>query len=420
MQNRNANLTRRYSRRLALAFVLALPLLLYADGTIHLAPPHEPIPATLFGMHFHHVGGVTPWPDVPIGEWRLWDAHTAWPDLEPQKGQWHLETLDAYLNLAAQHHADVLLPLGLSPRWASARPAEHSVYQPGFAAEPRDIDDWREYVSVVAGHCKGRVRAYEIWNEPNSKDFWTGDVGQMVALTRAASATIRNIDPQAIIVSPSATTSAGVDWLSQFLRMGGGQYVDVIGYHFYVGPQPPEAMIPLIQRVKQMMAENGASDKPIWNTEFSWPSPKPFPSEELAAGYLARAYILDWAAGVQRLYWYAWDNHTFVATQTTRDDNQTLTPAGRAYGIVQKWLVGARMDGCNEEPDHTWTCRLTRGGAPEWIVWNTEGTMSFSIPDSWRAKSVTPLLEQTRPIEGSSIEIAQVPELLTEGSTDSY
>jgi len=421
MHKHNVILSGRCFTRLALlTLLLAFPLLVCADGTIHLAPPQQPVPATLFGMHFHHVGGVTPWPSVPIAEWRLWDTHVAWPDLEPKKGQWHLETLDAYLTLAAQHHAAVLLPLGLSPQWASARPMEHSVYQPGFAAEPRDIDDWRNYVTVVARHCKGRVQAYEIWNEPNSKEFWTGSVSQMVALTRAASTIIRSIDPQAIIVSPSATTSAGVPWLSQFLQMGGGQYVDVIGYHFYVGPQPPEAMIPLIQSVKQTMRENGAGDKPLWNTEFSWPAPKPFPSEDLAAAYLARAYILNWAAGVQRAYWYAWDNHTFVATQTTRADNQTLTPAGQAYGIIQKWLVGARMDGCNEESDHTWTCQLIRGGARSWIVWNTEGTTAFSIPASWRAESMTPLLGQAHAVRGSSAEVGQVPELLTAASAGSY
>ena len=414
MLNKNTDRMRRIVTRVVLlAFVFMSAPFASADGTIQLTPPQGPAPASLFGMHFHHVGGVTPWPSISIPEWRLWDAHTAWPDLEPKKGQWRFQTLDAYLTLAAQHHTDVLLPLGLSPRWASARPTERSTYQPGFAAEPRNIEDWREYVATVVAHCKGRVRGYEIWNEPNSKSFWTGSVSQMVALTQAASAIIRRIDPQAIIVSPSATTSSGVDWLSQFLQMGGGQYVDVIGYHFYVAPQPPEAMIPLIQKVKQVMAENGVGNKPLWNTECAWPSPRPFPSEDLAAGYLARAYILNWAAGVQRLYWYAWDNHVFDVTQTTRQDNQTLTPAGRAYGIIQKWLVGARMEACSEGADHTWTCRLTRNGTTEWIVWNADGTAPFSIPRSWNAGSVTPLLEQSRAVAGSNLQVGPVPELLT-------
>jgi Glycosyl hydrolases family 39 len=393
--------------------IFIVPGALSQDNTAHLAGPQNPVPADYFGMHFHRLGGATPWPSVPVATWRLWDAHTAWPDLEPRKGQWHFQTLDAYLAIVAAHHADVLLPLALSPQWASARPSERSTYGPGQAAEPEHIDDWNRYVATVAAHCKGRVHAYEIWNEPNFKSFWTGDVSQMVALTREASETIRRIDPQALIVSPSATTAAGVQWLGQFLAAGGGRYVDVIGFHFYVAPQPPEAMVPLIHQVQATMRDNGLADKPLWDTEANWPQPKPFPSEDLGAAYLARAYILNWAAGVKRLYWYAWDNHGWVAIETTRADNQTLTPAGRAYGIIQAWLVGQRLDSCDEDASQFWTCRLENGGVPEWIVWNPGGEQPFSVPASWGIKTVTPLLEASHALPGPSIEAGPVPELLT-------
>ena len=215
------------------------------------------------------------------------------------------------------------------------------------------------------------------------------------------------------MVSPAATTNSGAEWLSTFLSHGGNQYVDIIGYHFYSAPQPPEAMIPLIERVRQVMAEHGAGDKPLWNTESGWGQPKPFPSDELAAAYVARAYILNWAAGVQRLYWYAWDNHAWVSLQTTSADSQTVTPAGRAYGIIQQWLVGAQMGVCGEDASHTWTCALTRNDVPEWIVWNSNGATLFSIPAGWRAANSTPLLGAPHPLSGVTLEINQVPQLLT-------
>ena len=100
-------------------------------------------------MHIHHAGGTTAWPGVPVPEWRLWDARVSWPQIEPRKSQWDFRTLDAYLALAKEHDSDVLLPLGLSPQWASARPNEKSAYQPGFAAEPSDTELWRDYVTRV-------------------------------------------------------------------------------------------------------------------------------------------------------------------------------------------------------------------------------------------------------------------------------
>jgi hypothetical protein len=376
-----------------------------------LVPPREAVPPSFFGMHIHHTTTTTPWPAVPMGEWRLWDAYVTWPNLEPRKGQFRFNTLDGYVSLARQHNAGLLLPLGLSPGWASARPLEKSVYQPGSAAEPRDIEDWRTFVRTVAARYKGRINAYEIWNEPNLPQFCSASVDQMVALTREASQIIHEIDPDAIVVSPSATENKGLSWLSEFLSKGGGQYVDVIGYHVYVNPQPPEAMVTLVQQIKQILASNGQASKPIWNTEANWFSPKPFPSEELAAAYLARSYILNWAAGVQRFYWYAWDNRA-VLVATTEADNQTLKPAGRAYGIVYQWLVGARMDGCTQDANHTFVCQLNRAGSPEWIVWNPDGTRVFDVPQSWQIKSVTPLLAEPYALEGAVSSVGPAPVLL--------
>ena len=106
-------------------------------------------------------------------EWRLWDAKVTWPDLEPGKGQWHFENLDRSVALAEAHHASVLLTLGLTPRWASARPQEPSGYCARVCSRAERIEDWRVFVRTVATRYKGRIHAYEIWNEPNVKKFWT-------------------------------------------------------------------------------------------------------------------------------------------------------------------------------------------------------------------------------------------------------
>lgn len=399
------------------AFALLFLLATRSDGKAQLVPSSERIPAPFFGMHFHHATAETPWPSVHIGGWRLWDARVSWPQIEPKRGQWNFALLDQYLSLAEEHRTEVLLPLGLSPQWASARPLESSVYQAGYAAEPLNMLDWQNYVTTVVSHCKGRVQAYEIWNEPNNKGFWTGNTLQMVAMTRMASEIIHRIDPSAYVVSPAATTNSGLEWLTQFLRLGGGRYVDVIAFHFYVAPQPPEAMVPLVQKVRQIMRDTGVADKQLWNTESGWQLPKPFPSENLAADYLARAYILNWAAGVSRFYWYAWDNHAWASIQTTEADNRTLTLAGRAYGTVQKWLEGAELQDCVEDADHTWVCHLTRNGVPIWILWNsTQATTerrSIVFPQAWNDKSFIPLLGEPRALSGPGIEVSQAPELVT-------
>jgi hypothetical protein len=385
-----------------------------ADSTQNIVGPSQTIPATSFGMHIHRAGNPVPWPAVPVGSWRFWDAHVAWADMAPRKGEYRFEYLDSYLALAEEHNADVLYPLGLTPRWASSRPDEKSAYQPGWAAEPQDIEDWRNYVTTIVEHCKGRVHAYEIWNEPNYKPFWTGDVDGVLRLTREASEIIRRVDPQALIVSPAATTASGTKWLAEFLSKGGGQYVDVIGYHFYVNTQPPEAILPIIAQVKKIMADNHQGAKPLWNTEIGWLRPSLFASEDLCAAYLARTYILAWAASVQRTYWYAWDSGPPL--EMVEHDFRTLKPAGQAYGVIHSWLVGARLNNCRADAASTWTCELNRSGATQFIIWNAAGPTTFSIPGQWHAKSMTPLLQSARAVTAGSLEVGPVPVLVTSTS----
>jgi hypothetical protein len=396
--------------------VLIVALLFNPVFAADLQPPASTIPGTYFGLHIHHLDSptATPWPNMPVPAWRLWDAGVDWPSLEPNKGQWQFGTLDHYVSLAQQNHTAILLPLGGSPAWASARPQLPSPYSPGFTAEPANIEDWRTYVRAVVTRYKGRIEAYEIWNEPNLRDFWSGTTDQMLTLTKEAFQIIHAVDPNALVVSPSATAAYGVPWLAEFLNKGGGQYVDVIGFHFYVDPHTlsPEDMLPVIQRVRRVMADLGLSTKPLWNTETGWMQPAKFDSDELAAGFLARAYILSWAAGVQRFYWYAWDNRA-MAIVTYKEAERKTTPAGLAYKIMEQWLVGARMDSCTESADHTWTCQLNRSGKKEWIVWNSQGSRKFDVPGTWQAGSVTPLLENRSSLKGSSIDIGSVPMQLT-------
>jgi hypothetical protein len=387
-------------------------------------PPTAPVPETLFGMHIHgmvlpRTGMSTPdpWPPVPIGTWRVWDAYVDWAHLEPQPGKWDFSILDKYVSFAEQHNVEILLPLAMSPNWASSRPEEKASYSLGNAAPPRNLDDWRNFVRTVGARYKGRIRYYEIWNEPNLKNFYTGTPQQMVDLTREAKTILNSIDPAIKVISPSATRPDGPAWLEQFFSKGGGKYVDIIGYHFYVNPAPPEGMLPLVQDVRSAMAKYGFSGLPIWNTETGWPFanrrsfvPCGLP-DDLASAYVARSYVLTWASGVSRLYWYAWDNGL---TGLTEADGRTLKPPAIAYGETEKWLLGARMTACGSDNSGTWNCEITRGGGYIGrIIWNPTMTLEFKLPKSWIVVNVRDLAGHDRRMSSlHSLEIGPEPLLL--------
>jgi hypothetical protein len=171
-------------------------------------------------------------------------------------------------------------------------------------------------------------------------------------------------------------------------------------------------MVPLIQQVKSIMNQNGAGNKPLWNTEAGWYAPKPFPSQELAAAYVARAYVVNWLAGVSRFYWYCWDNHNWTTLELTMPDNTTLRPAGKAFGTIEQWMVGASMTKCLISPNNDWVCELKRNGSSQFIVWNTSGNHDFRLSKDWRVSQYTKLDGTVSKISGDSLTVGVQPVLI--------
>ena len=377
-----------------------------------LRPAAEPIPATFFGMHIHRAPVSTPWPSVPFKAWRLWDTHTTWAQLEPRKGDWDWRMLDRTVDLAQSHGVEVLYTMGRSPRWASARPNDRGRNpnaEPGGMAEPRDLEDWRNYVRKVATRYKGRIKAYEVWNEPNLPNFYSGTPEAMVSLAREAYTVLKQVDPTITVVSPSAVGPTGLPWLEEYLKLGGGKYADVIGYHFYVRGQDPEAMLGFIDQVHEITRKYGVADKPLWNTEAGWLQPYRIDPQDGPA-FMARAYILNWADGVSRFYWYAWDNQG-ARVRMTEDDEATSTPTARAYAELQRWMVGARMDSVKKD-DATWICQLSRDGMNSWILWNPDHNTRFDVPRAWGVGTVRRLSGDSASFSGGKIEVGTTPILV--------
>ena len=414
-------------RRMLIVGLLVLASSLFA-AVERLIAPRSPIPPSFFGMHIHsmvvprpNLHTPDPWPTARFSKWRLWDSYVDWPHLEPQRGKWNFEVLDKYVAIAKEHNVEIMLPLGSSPVWASSRPTEK---RNGATAPPKNIDDWREFVRTVATRYKGRIHDYEIWNEPNGGDFFSGTPQEMVALVREANKTLKQIDPDVTIVSPAATEQSGIPWLDQFLKLGGGNYVDVIGYHFYVRPQPPEAIASLVAQVRSLMKKYKLEDRPLWNTETGWLIANDrldlnpdiavrarggLPDRE-ASAYIARAYVIAWLSGVSRFYWYAWDNGLMGLTEA---DGATTKPPAKAYAEVEDWLVGARMVMCDTYGG-IWNCRLSReGGYSGWIVWSTKGTRQFPIQPIWGVKRMRDLYGNVRKLSGiRNVAIGSMPILL--------
>jgi len=389
--------------------------------------PSRVIARDFFGMHVHR---ADIWPSVAFGSRRLWDSYVSWRDLEPSRGQWQFNALDGMVAEAERRRVSVLLTLGSTPAWASSRPKEVCAYGRGCAAEPVRLEDWENYVRTVVSRYRGRIEAYELWNEVHFTElenpydsagkayFYSGSCANMVEMGRIAYRVIKEIDPNAKLTSPSFHIQG--DWIKKlrlYLRSGGNAYTDAISFHFYASS--PEDSLRSIFAVRAAMQEYGVSDKPLWNTETGFvvrneaePETKTGASPRDVAGLIARSFLLNAAAGVDRFYWYAWDDGVFGLAANR---GQIPTEAALGYAAAEDWLTGALVRACGHWSDGLWLCQLEKGEKRLWVVWSVQASIDWHPPDEWRVSRYSPLLaDQPRAIDngGSKIPVGPTPVLV--------
>lgn len=156
----------------------------------------------------------------------------------------------------------------------------------------------------------------------------------------------------------------------------GSPLVDVINTHFYEPPAlglQPESLLSSGNRAGDVAAYNNvltATDKqkPFWSGEGSWGEDDKYPDPDLQAAWVARYYLSGWSAGLQRMYWYAYDSPSYGQLW-----NGSLNPAGQAYNTLNKWILGAKLSSaCSANGSTVWTCNLTlSNGSTAMIIWDT-------------------------------------------------
>ena len=363
--------------------------------TQRLSPPAGVIPRSYFGMNINnmHVVPGYQWPVLDFGTYRSWDPGVIWPTIETSRGVYDWSNLDKDVAQAQAHHAQFVFTLGQTPTWASSRPNEPAVYGKGYGAPPANLSDWKDFVREVAARYKGRIAAYEVWNEPDIAMFYTGTPAQLAALETAAAEVVHHTDPKALIVAPAVSggrAASQLRFLDDYLAAGGRRHADVLAYHGYV--YPAEEEIRAVQSYRELLRSHGAGDKPLWNTETG--TELATVSEADTAAFVSRELILDWALGLGRICIYAY-NGSFTGLDTpTADpkkrDPSRLGPSGTAYAQTMRWLIGAKMLSCVSDAHGTWTCALRQpGGNPAWLVWNPSGPSTFRLPLAWQVRSRT-------------------------------
>ncbi len=231
---------------------------------------------------FHWLRQEFPWEDIEIhGKGDFEDRRH-----EPHRSAW--EKYDNIVNLAEQYGLEIVPRLSNPPAWSRAAGDAAGAYAP-----PDDLADWGDYVAAVVSRYRGRVRYYQLWNEPNIYPEWGEHPVDPEGYTRLLCEGYRRAkeaDPSAAIVSgalaptvslhPGPGPALGLNefvFLQRMYDAGAGDCFDVMAVNDYMlwsGPtdhrlRPLNISFSRPVYVREIMVANGDAHKPVWISEMN-------------------------------------------------------------------------------------------------------------------------------------------------------
>ncbi|MCI0410920.1 MAG: glycosyl hydrolase, partial [Acidobacteria bacterium] len=137
---------------------------------------------------------------------------------------------------------------------------------------PASTEFWTNVVRQGADRYRGRVRYWQLWNEPNVREFWNGSMVQYRRdILEAGARALKETNPEAQVVAPGLANLG--NWRAWFREsMGAKAVIDVISHHNYAD-SGRDAILELGQdlilrpSLRTLMSEAGVDDRPFWLTE---------------------------------------------------------------------------------------------------------------------------------------------------------
>ena len=248
----------------------------------------------------------------------------AWRDIEGAgKGQYDWSTADRIVSGAEEFGLKLIARVDHEPTWAGPPPG--------------NINAFVDFLTAMATRYRGRIQAYQIWNEPNLAREWGNkppNAAEYTQMLKAAYQAIKKADPNALVISagmaPTTELSQRAVPDTQFIQSmynaGAKPYFDLLGAHGAGYKAPPEmdpgqvATDPNyynvgdvncpgdacriycfrhVEDLRQIMVNNGDAKKRVVVLEFGWTRDErpdsPYAWHRVAdqfvqADYMVRAY----------------------------------------------------------------------------------------------------------------------------------
>lgn len=345
-----------------------------------------------------------------------------WDGVEKEKGVFDFSK-DHFINSVAEVEGNFLLILDYGNPLYGGVPHDEQGYE-AFA----------EYCRRMAEHVKGKINAFEIWNE------WNGSFGggygteEYANVLKYAAAAIKEVIPDAYIVG-CATADVDMGWIEKVISAAGIDSMDAISIHPYAYPSSPESggMKSNIRKVHDVGKKYG-KDIDVWCTEMGYPAAEGVIDETTAAAYKQRIYVYSKSIGNDKLFLYDFVNDgvnpkekedNFGIVRAVKGENVPLA-AKRDYLAISNAaniLGDAQFVDVTDEDDNLQIYKFKKGSEGILSVWMLDSSANVALNVGVDSVKVTDWLGNEKTVKtqnGTLMVSASEKPVFISGNFSSY
>ncbi len=304
---------------------------------------------------------------------RLIRMDFGWAHVEKEKGEYDFS---GYERLAASLQKRGMMPLFILDY-------SNPLYEKGQSVVTEEgRKAFARFAANAVKAIQGGPVLWEIWNEPNIKQFWEKPNPEAyVLLVKEASKAMREANPQCTILAP-ATSEIDMDFLGSCFEQGLLEWIDAVTVHPY-RTRIPETVLEEYSNLRELMNRyNQGTEKPMLSGEWGYSvhDYQEFSIDEhKQAQFLVRQFLTNFLAGTRLSIWYDWKDdgpdpkekeHHFGTVKTDLSPKE----AYRAAQVFTRELHGMNLLRQHFDPQAQayWAVFGKEGIAKVLVGWTTE------------------------------------------------
>jgi hypothetical protein len=219
-----------------------------------------------------------------------------WSRIEPAPEEWDFTRYDSLVDNCKNHGKKILAVLAYDTPW---------LYKNGKTRKyisPENLPRYLRFVEETVNRYRGKVDAWEIWNEPNWF-FWKGPKKDYFELARVTAQRIRELDPETPVLLGAFWRTPN-SFIREMFKYGALENAKAIAFHPY--GTTPKAVLKLYDDFLAILEQYHFTGD-IWVTEVGYPTGGLYPnktSENKMPSTVVKTLTGIASRGARAIFWY--------------------------------------------------------------------------------------------------------------------